>query len=62
MGGLSISKEGKEWIKLFTIQYWMINFDRDEITRYPIPQNLNNNKEIISTIILLNSDDNLKLS
>ena len=36
-------------------------FDRDEINRYPIPQNLNNNKEMISAIILLNSDDNSKL-
>ena len=61
VGGLSISKEGKEWIKLFTIKYWMINFDLDEITRYPIPQNLNNNKELISAIILLNSGDNWKL-
>ena len=36
-------------------------FDRDEINRYPIPQNLNNNKEMIRAIILLNSDDNSKL-
>ena len=56
--GLKLSKEGKEWIKLLTIKHWMKKYENGKIERYPVPQNLNNFKEIINAIKILSSKDN----
>ena len=62
LDGLSISREGKEWIKFLTVKDWMKKLNRSEKNiRYLIPQNLNNSKELISALIILNSNDNSKL-
>ena len=61
LGGLKISKEGKEWIKLLTIKDWMTKCNRGENARYPIPKNLNSSKEIINAIQILSSSDNSNL-
>jgi hypothetical protein len=53
-----ISKEGKEWIKLLTIKKWMKNFKNK---RYPIPKNLKNSPEIISAVMILDSNNNSEL-
>ena len=58
LGGLKLSREGKEWIKLLTINHWMNRCENGKIERYPVPQNLNNSKEIINAIKILSSKDN----
>ena len=61
LGGLKISKEGKEWIKLLTIKDWMGKLNRGPNARYPIAKNLSNSKEIINPIKILSSNDNTDL-
>jgi hypothetical protein len=61
LGQLEISTTGKEWIKLLTIRDWMKKLNRGENRRYPLPRNLNNSKEIISAIMVLDSDNNQSL-
>ena len=65
LNGFEISKEGKTWIKLLTIRDWMERYNYkykdNENKRYPIQKNLNNSKEIISAIMILNSNDNSQL-
>lgn len=61
LGKLEISTTGKEWIKLLTIRDWMKKLNRGENRRYPLPRNLNNSKEIISAIMVLDSDNNQSL-
>ena len=61
LGQLEISTTGKEWIKLLTIRDWMKKLNRGENRRYPLPKNLNNSKEIISAIMVLDSDNNKSL-
>ena len=61
LGRLKLSKEGKEWIKLLTIKEWMKKCSKGEISRYPVPKNLNNSKEIINAIKILSSKNNSDL-
>ena len=62
LNGFKISIEGKEWIKLLTIKEWMRKISiQGKIKRYPLPKNLNNSKEIISAINILNSMNNSNL-
>ena len=62
LNGFKISREGKEWIKLLTIKEWMRKISiQGKIKRYPLPKNLNNSKEIISAINILNSKNNSHL-
>ena len=59
LGGFTISQEGKAWIKLLTVKDWLKKYNRtEENTRYLIPQNLSNNREIMTSLIILNSNDN----
>ena len=58
LGGLEISSTGKEWVKLLTISDWMKKLNRGENRRYPLPKNLNNSKEVISAIMILDSYNN----
>ena len=61
LNGLKLAKEGKEWIKLLTIKHWMRKCKSGDFCRYPVPKNLNNSKEIISAINLLDVFDESKL-
>ena len=65
LNGFEISKEGKTWIKLLIIGDWMERYNYKykghKNTRYPIPKNLNNSKEIISAIMILNSNEKSQL-
>ena len=60
LNGFKITEEGKNWIKLITIKEWMKAYDSKK-ERFPIPQELCNSKEIISAIMLLNSNDNSQI-
>ena len=60
LNGFKINEEGKNWIKLITIKEWMKTYDLKK-ERFPIPQELFNSKEIVSAIMLLNSNDNSQL-
>ena len=59
LNGFKLTSEGKAWIKLLTIKQWMRRHSPGD--RYALPKNLNNSKEIISAIIILNSGDNSNL-
>ena len=61
LGGLTLSKEGKEWIKLLAISRWMNKTNSKETERYLVPKNLSNSKEIKNAIRILESNDNSKL-
>ena len=59
LNGFKLTSEGKAWIKLLTIKQWMRRHSPGD--RYALPKNLNNSKEIISAIMILNSGDNSNL-
>ena len=61
LGGLTLSKEGKEWIKLLAISRWMNKTNSKETERYLVPKNLSNSEEIKNAIRILESNDNSKL-
>ena len=61
LGGLTLSKEGKEWIKLLAISRWMNKTNCKETERYLVPKNLSNSEEIKNAIRILESNDNSKL-
>ena len=62
LGGFTISQEGKAWIKLLTVKDCLKKYNRsEENIRYLIPQNLSNNREIITAIMILNSNDISKI-
>ena len=59
LNGFEISEEGKAWIKLLTIKQWMRKYAPTK--RYALPKNLSNSKEIISAIMILNSEIDMNL-
>ena len=59
LNGFHLSEEGKKWIKLITIKEWMKKLKGTD--RYPIPKEIMESDELISSIMLLNSSDNSDL-
>ena len=56
-----MKKEASSWIKLFTINYWSTELETAKPKRYPIPMQLDESKEIISAIKILNEKDDAQL-